>query len=434
MSLQPKVACFLFQEINFDELFGLFRASLIAIFLPTEQSNLYKMQGMQMYQIAFDICNSWPDSHAEQMLQGLLDFLDETTFVIQNVRNMTVIQDIKKEPDIVCTYGKLWLNFRMASDFTNRVCDCLNRFTKQQLIHYKSHEAQRIAQMTVEGHAYLIWKRVILLHFKEVHSDKLITQILDFLRHDRDGELREKVFLKDSIQSFIDLNVFESNPLQLYTEEFEIRFLQDTREYYSRESGIKIKELDISDFMSTAMFRLEQEKIRMDRYCPQSCVKALQVFHELYIANHREIIEDNFNDMIHEENIADCRMAHKLLLKLPNGTRNIVIVFEKYAAECVNLALMNISAEVSSGNQTIYLETLIKMQSNMTNISKSMFDNDPIFDAAIDKAFRLVINRPEITIAAENFAKYCDYLLKKNIKSKIDEEDIKEKVGKAVRL
>ena len=76
MTLRPKT-------IDFDASFQLFKKELNGMFVISDQK---PVQGMNLYQMTFDMCNAWPDSYAEQLLKGLTDFFDENTLLVRQVK------------------------------------------------------------------------------------------------------------------------------------------------------------------------------------------------------------------------------------------------------------------------------------------------------------------------------------------------------------
>lgn len=125
-------------------------------------------------------------------------------------------------------------------------------------------------------------------------------------------------------------------------------------------------------------------------------------------------------------------MTYKLLLRIPDGIKEIVNIFEKYVCECGKSALETIAKEMKA-NPRIYLETLMHLHDKYLKFCSIAFNDEPAFGAAIDKAFGFIINQCT-TSTAETFAKYCDYLLKKNNKVVNSEKEIEEYTSKSINL
>jgi hypothetical protein len=69
------------------------------------------------------------------------------------------------------------------------------------------------------------------------------------------------------------------------------------------------------------------------------------------------------------------------------------------------------------------------------NVCQLVFSNDTAFVAAVDKAFRTIINDSMTNHAAhspEVLARYCDFLLRKSQKNAFSEVDIEEKLNQMV--
>lgn len=74
------------------------------------------------------------------------------------------------------------------------------------------------------------------------------------------------------------------------------------------------------------------------------------------------------------------------------------------------------------------------------NLCHKVFINDAAFVAAVDKAFRAVVNdvnnvnANSAVQAPEVLARYCDVMLKKNIKGGWSEQEVEEKLNRMVLL
>lgn len=98
--------------------------------------------------------------------------------------------------------------------------------------------------------ALSIWKKNIFLYIRDHYNNRLIYQIFEYIRRDRDGFDAPYSALKTSVTSLVQLNSLTDQPLHLYIEEFERPYLVHTKRYYESEAAQEIANVSISQFMS----------------------------------------------------------------------------------------------------------------------------------------------------------------------------------------
>jgi len=84
-----------------------------------------------------------------------------------------------------------------------------------------------------------------------------------------------------------------------------------------------------------------------------------------------------------------------------------------------------------------YVDTLLKVYEQFSDVVKKAFSNDAQFVAALDKACRKIVNENPInkntTKSPELLAKYCDLLLKKGNKN-LEENQLEEKLNQIILI
>jgi len=65
-------------------------------------------------------------------------------------------------------------------------------------------------------------------------------------------------------------SINKNKPLEVYKDFFEGPFLEHTRDYYARESGVFISINGVSSYMRKAKGRLEEEAARAKKYLDPS--------------------------------------------------------------------------------------------------------------------------------------------------------------------
>jgi hypothetical protein len=98
--------------------------------------------------------------------------------------------------------------------------------------------------------ALSIWKKNIFLYIRDHYNNRLIYQIFEHIRRDRDGFDAPYSSLKIAITSLVQLNSLTDQPLHLYIEEFERPYLVHTKRYYEAEAAREIANASVSQFMT----------------------------------------------------------------------------------------------------------------------------------------------------------------------------------------
>ncbi|KAJ2996319.1 Cullin-2 [Globomyces sp. JEL0801] len=253
--------------VNFEETFEMFRVGLVSIFLSNQP------------------VEALPDPYEEKLLKGILNFISDHT--------LGILKSLANQENVVLNYGTSWKSFKDAAEYTNSTCQYLNEKLKKKANPYRDSIKDQIIQLTIQSHAFNLWQTNILLPLKQNHQNILINQILEFIKSDRDGccidpILREQ--MKESIFSLINLHSHSENPLDLYIQEFEIIYLEETTKYYKNEAGVAMNRDDLNHmtdgriikFLEKILMRIEDETKRSINYLhPSSYEKSpLNTFEE----------------------------------------------------------------------------------------------------------------------------------------------------------
>ncbi|CAG8591155.1 13153_t:CDS:10, partial [Acaulospora colombiana] len=334
-------------------------------------------------------------SYNTKLFNSIADFLTLHTIEIR--------KSILDHDDVVSSYAREFANYKIASESSSIICEYLNRLLlknknddKRQTVGDSRYKRQTIHALTfskpISKLAYLIWKERVVYDIKHNHSDRLMYQIFESIRRDRDGEEQVPDVVAEVIRSFVELNFLTENPLKLYVEEFEEPYLEKTRQYYERESALVIANGNISQYMKSACKRLEQEVARNKKYCNESSHSTIiKECETQYVAVHQSRIHSEFESMISNERFEDCTMAYNLLSRIPSGVNQLLEIFEKYITNIGQELIARMGNSIAKDPRE-YVESLMDHHTEYMNLCQKVFDNDPAFVAAVDKAFRTIVN------------------------------------------
>ncbi|KAF9343644.1 Cullin-2, partial [Mortierella sp. NVP85] len=175
MSLRRKRIDF---SVAFDEL----KRDMVKMF---DFSGTGPVSGMGMYQLVYDICNSVPKPFAEKLYCAIAEFLREYAI---NVR-----QTILSQEQVVPLYAKYWEKYSTATFYLNDICGYLNGLiVKQRKGPGISEKRPFVGQSNyprqdIQALANYIWKEQVVLEIKQRRRNKLMYQVLETIRQDREG-------------------------------------------------------------------------------------------------------------------------------------------------------------------------------------------------------------------------------------------------------
>ncbi|KAF9918224.1 hypothetical protein FBU30_000313 [Linnemannia zychae] len=420
------------KRIDFDVAFNEFKRDLVKMF---DFSGTDPVSGMGMYQLVYDICIAVPRPFFEKLYCAIADFLCEYAAGVRMA--------ILSHEEIVPVYAVYWKKYSIATGFLNSICEYLNgRIVNQRRVPGVSERRQYVGQtkyprQDIQALANQIWREHVILEIKHRKHNKIMYQIFETIRQDREGRQVNYSVVQETILSLVALNSKTDQPLELYIEEFETPYIAQIKAYYGQESSIKLSTCSISQYMKSAIERLAQEGVRNSRYCHvTSHARVIQECETQYIANHRASIQSEFEKMIANERTEDCSMAYSLLSRIEDGITPLLWTFEKYITTVGKDIILNLGASVTKDPRE-YVERLIDLHTKYTQICAKVFKNDAAFVAAVDKAFRTIVNDTATNTAArspEVIARYTDTMLRKKQKTGLSESEIEDKLSRVVIL
>ncbi|KAI9261530.1 Cullin [Phascolomyces articulosus] len=399
--------------INFDKKFEELRLTLDSIFCFSTV-DAHRISGMNMYQLVYDMCNAIPRPFTDRLFAGIAEYIDKhTTAVCERI----LIHD-----DIVTAYAHEFERFELAAGEVSRGCDYLNRLISQASMGSGIDRRPTVVdgkyrKQDVQALALSLWKSNILFTIRDRYQNRLFYQVFEMIRRDRDGNEASYSTIKTVVTSLVQANAFTDQPLQLYIEEFERPYLVHTKRYFEAEAAREMASGNIGIFMTRAMDRLQQEILRNNRYCHStSHRRVVKEFEAQYITAYQERIVEQFRNMLLEERFKDCTLAYNLLSRIPDGLKYILSIYEEYVARLGKDILAKLGHSVPKIPKA-YVDQLLNLHIKYYSVNSQVFSSDPLFTAAVDKAFRTIVNDTQTNPSAngpETLARYCDMMMRKN--------------------
>ncbi|KAI7848482.1 Cullin [Circinella umbellata] len=361
------------------------------------------------------MCNAIPRPFTDRLFAGIAEYIDKHTTAI--------CEKILSHDDIVTAYAHEFEQFEMAAGDISRGCDYLNRLISQTSMGSSGTDRRptvidgKYRKQNVQALALSLWKSNILFTIRDRYQNRLFYQVFEMIRRDRDGNEASHSTIKIVVTSLVQANAFTDQPLQLYIEEFERPYLVHTKRYFEAEAAREMALGNIGTFMKKAMERLQQEILRNNRYCHStSHRRVVKEFEAQYIAAYQDRIVEQFRNMLLEERFKDCTLAYSLLSRIPDGLKYILSIYEEYVARLGKDILAKLGHSVPKIPKA-YVDQLLNLHNKYYNVNNQVFASDPLFTAAVDKAFRTIVNDTQTNASAngpETLARYCDMMMRKN--------------------
>ncbi|KAI9096173.1 Cullin [Phlyctochytrium arcticum] len=387
-----------------------------------------------MFQQVYDLCTAHPKPHTELLYQSIANFLVEHT--------SDVLKTLDDRDGLVAAYASEWEKYRVASFYANIICQYLNRMLSKArapaggVNRHASVDAKVQSVSAVEALAFQVWRENVIGAFESARGNKLITQIIDLIARNRDGYDVPQDIIGTAVRSLVHLGQHTQQPLQLYVDSFEVPFLADTRTYYARASAQYISQSSISEYIHRISQCLADEVANRSQFCDETSVQ--KVLHECeaqcITAHHKPLLQE-FRKILEEEREADAILAYKLLSRSESGVLAMLNIFEALIIS-VSEKLIDRKGSTIIKDPAEFVEPSMTIHSKYISLCDKVFGSNAAFTAAVDKAFRKIINRTYVNGSAhipEILARYCDTLLKRSPKQ-LPEADVDEKLGRVITL
>ncbi|GAM20673.1 hypothetical protein SAMD00019534_038480, partial [Acytostelium subglobosum LB1] len=273
----------------------------------------------------------------------------------------------------------------------------------------------------------MIWKDRLFFRLK----DKVMRCVEILIQQSRDGEEIQHQIVTQFMESLIKLDTIDKDKF-LYRSEYEASYLENTRQFYTRESSSYISTHGISSYMQRAEQRIEEEYHRSQKFLNSSSHEKLKrLLDSILIEKHKDLLHAECINYLKDEKLDNIHRLYKLLSRIEGGLSPVLETVQNYIQQTGFDALKAIP-DASITDPKIYVETLLDIYQRFSSIIKQSFNNDVSFITALDAACLKIFNQNHLTKnttkSPELLAKYCDILLKKGTKQSEDVE-LEEKLN-----
>lgn len=257
--------------------------------------------------------------------------------------------------------------------------------------------------------------------------ERLRSTILQEILHERQGRVIDRPLLKSVLSMFVDLGM---DGVNVYEEEFEKYFIEETRSFYKVESLAFLSENTCQDYVLKAEARLFEEFSRVRNYLsPTTEAKLKQVVEHELITVHAKTLLDmentGFTCMLRDNKIVDLQRIYTLFSRVPSCLDQLRESMGKFI-KLAGLAI--IASQDTSKDPVAFVKAILELKGKFDVIIASAFRSEKPVLKKLNEAFEGFVNVGNH--CAAHLASYVDELLRGGIQgaTEVEVEDKLEKV------
>nr|CAH7737582.1 unnamed protein product [Callosobruchus chinensis] len=262
--------------------------------------------------------------------------------------------------------------------------------------------------------------------------DHLRETLLDMVMRERRGEKVDRISIKNACQMLMVLGI---NSRNVYEEDFERPFLQQSAEFYKVESQRFLAENSASVYIKKVEARINEESDRAKHYLDESTEpRIVEVVEEELIKKHMKTIVEMENSgvvhMLKHQKTEDLACMYKLFGRVTDGLKTMADCVSQYLRE-QGKALVQEEEHQPATNAITFVQSLLDLKDGFDHFLKNSFNNDKIFKQMIASDFEHFLNlNPK---SPEYLSLFIDDKLKKGVKG-MSEQDIELVLDKSMVL
>ncbi|XP_046579231.1 LOW QUALITY PROTEIN: cullin-3-A-like [Haliotis rubra] len=275
----------------------------------------------------------------------------------------------------------------------------------------------------------IIFRDQVVRH--PIIRDHLKATLLEMVARERKGEVVDRGAVKNACQMLMVLGIDSRN---VYEEDFERPFLEQSAEFYRLESQKFLAENSASVYIKKVEARINEEAERATHYLDKSTEEPIvKVLEEELISKHMKTIVEMENSgvvhMLENNKTDDLACMYKLFIRVPLGLKTMCECISKYLREQGRALVVEEGEE--GKNAITYIQSLLDLKDRFDHFLHESFSDDKLFKQMISSDFEYFINLN--SKSPEYLSLFIDDKLKKGVKG-MTEQEIENVLDKSMVL
>ncbi|XP_057376986.1 cullin-5-like [Daphnia carinata] len=427
-------------QLVFEEQWPLMRPTILKLL---RQEPVSRAEWHELFWSVHMVC-LWDEKSHAKMYKALQD--DILEFIKQA---QTRVLTHEEDQSLLRAYISEWRKF-----FTQCSYLPMPFFQLETALQGKSHSSiQKKPQQNTDDS--LVRKLMLdswnLSIFSNI-KNRLQDSAMKLVHAERNGEAFDSQLVIGVRESYVNLCSNSEDKLTIYMENFEKAYIDSTEAFYKLKAPQYLEINGVQNYMRYAECKLREEEQRANKYLESCSIATLNgCCVNVLVTAFKETILAECSSMIKQDETQKLRMMFRLMDRVSDGIAPMLKYLEDHIIHA-GLADMMVAAELITQDSEKYVERLLTLFNQFSQLVKEAFDDDPRFLTARDKAYKHVVNdtsvfrldlptrlpgpgisggvktQPE-SRCPELLANFCDMLLRKTpLSKKLTSDEIESKL------
>jgi cullin 3 len=262
-------------------------------------------------------------------------------------------------------------------------------------------------------------------------KSRLLTLMLDNIAAERRGEQVDRILLKHTVNTLVELGVQGKN---IYRECFEDQFLDHTRKFYQDESVQYISQNTCSDYLKKAEKRIREEKARVENYLHESTMEKIQELcdEEWILAHYKPLIHMENSGcawMFQHDKVQDLERMHLLFNRVPQTLKEV----QRVMIDCICEAGKDILNDPEKVKDPVsFISAILTLKHKYDQFVKESFKESKDFQLTLKQAFESFLNKD--TRTAQYLSLFVDDMFRKGLKGMSSDVEIDASLEQVVTV